>query len=84
MNPAINSDIMGTDFKNEITIARLINDLVSVSKIMNKMISKYNNFDKKSKIPVRESIYFTSLFELQKVFKVEDLDSHKSNNKNAA
>jgi len=84
MNPAINSDIMGTDFKNEIMIARLINDLVSVSKIMNKMITKYNNFDKKSKLQLREAIYFTSLFELQKVFKAEDLDTHKPNNKNAA
>lgn len=84
LNPAINSDIMGTDFKNEINIARLINDLVSVSKIQNKMISKYNNFDKKSKIPLRESIYFTSLFELQKVFKSEDLENHKASNKDAA
>jgi len=71
-NPAINSDIMGTDFKNEINIVRLINDMVSVSKVHCKMIAKYNNFDKKIKIPQKESINFTSLFELQKVFKNED------------
>lgn len=86
MSPAINSDLMGTDFKNEINIARIINDLVSISKILNKVIVRYNNFDKKTKIQTRESIYFTSLFELQKVFKSAESETtaSKSSVKDAA
>lgn len=83
-NPATNSDIMGTDFKNEINIVRLINDMVSVSKVHSKMITKYNNFDKKVRIPQKESIYFTSLFELQKVFKNEDSTSSEDKTNNGS
>jgi len=77
-NPGRNSDIMGADFKNEINIVRLINDMVSVSKVLNKTITKYNNFDRKVRLPQKESINFTSLFELQKVFKNEDLSQSES------
>ncbi len=62
-------DFMGTDFKNEINIVRLINDMVTVSKTLNKQVSRYNHFDRRAKMIAPEPINFTSLFELQKVFK---------------
>ncbi len=62
-------DVMGADFKNEINIVRLINDMVAVSKTLSKQVSRYNNFDRRSKVNSPEPINFASLFELQKVFK---------------
>lgn len=62
-------DFMGSDFKNEINIVRLINDMVTVSKTLNKQVSRYNHFDRRAKMIAPEPINFTSLFELQKVFK---------------
>lgn len=61
-------DFMGADFKNEINIVRLINDMVSVSKTLTKQINRYNHFNHRSKVATPEPINFTSLFELQKVF----------------
>ncbi len=65
-------DFMGTDFKNEINIVRLINDMVVVSKALSKHASRYNNFDRRAKILAPEPISFASLFELQKVYKNKD------------
>lgn len=65
-------DFMGTDFKNEINIVRLINDMVSVSKTLNKQVGRYNHFDRRAKMISPEPINFTSLFELQKVFKSQN------------
>lgn len=62
-------DFMGTDFKNEINIVRLINDMVMVSKNLTKQASRYNHFDRRSKISTPDPINFSSLFELQKVYK---------------
>lgn len=63
------TDFMGSDFKNEINIVRLINDMVTVSKTLNKQVNRYNHFDRRAKMIAPEPINFTSLFELQKVFK---------------
>lgn len=65
-------DFMGADFKNEISIVRLINDMVAVSKTLSKQVSRYNNFDRRGKIQAPEPINFASLFELQKVFKSKE------------
>lgn len=65
-------DFMGTDFKNEINIVRLINDMVAVSKTLSKQVSRYNNFDRRGKLQAPEPINFASLFELQKVFKSKE------------
>lgn len=65
-------DFMGSDFKNEINIVRLINDLVTVSKALNRQINRYNHFDPRAKLQAPDPISFASLFELQKVFKNKD------------
>lgn len=65
-------DFMGADFKNEISIVRLINDMVMVSKSLSKQTSRYNNFDRRAKLQSPEPINFSSLFELQKVYKNKD------------
>lgn len=65
-------DFMGTDFKNEINIVRLINDMVVVSKALSKHTSRYNHFDRRAKMMAPEPISFASLFELQKVYKNKD------------
>lgn len=65
-------DFMGTDFKNEINIVRLINDMVVVSKALSKQTSRYNHFDRRTKMNSPEPITFASLFELQKVYKNKD------------
>lgn len=70
----IRSDFMGTDFKNEMSIVRLINDLVTASKALNKQINRYNHFDHKARWQAPEPIIFASLFELQKVFKSKEID----------
>ncbi|AZZ35547.1 hypothetical protein CIK05_01600 [Bdellovibrio sp. qaytius] len=65
-------DFMGTDFKNEISIVRLINDMVMVSKALAKQTNRYNHFDRRAKLQAPEPINFSSLFELQKVYKNKD------------
>lgn len=67
--PTDKHDFMGTDFKNEINIVRLINDMVMVSKTLAKQVGRYNHFDRRAKMATPEPINFASLFELQKVFK---------------
>lgn len=62
-------DFMGNDFKNELTIARTINDMVSVSRVWCRLILKYNNLERKNKLPYVEPIQFNSMFELHRVFK---------------
>ena len=65
-------DFMGTDFKNEINVVRLINDMVMVSKTLHKLTNRYNNFDRRAKLQSPDPINFSSLFELQKVYKNKD------------
>jgi hypothetical protein len=65
-------DFMGVDFKNELSIVRTINDLVSVSKTLHKQTTRYNHFDRRARLQVFEPINFPSLYELQKVFKSEE------------
>lgn len=81
-------DFMGTDFKNEINIVRLINDMVIVSKALSKQTTRYNNFDRREKLQSPEPITFSSLFELQKVYKNkntnEDLIEKTDDTKSAA
>ncbi|MES2803756.1 MAG: hypothetical protein V4654_14785 [Bdellovibrionota bacterium] len=67
-------DFMGTDFKNEINIVRLINDMVVVSKTLSKQTGRYNHFDRRAKLLSPDPIAFSSLFELQKVYKNKDAD----------
>lgn len=75
-NPGVQTpekyDFMGTDFKNEIYIIRLINDVVAVSKTLTKQITRYNSLERKISIAPVEPVYFRSLFELQKVFLNKD------------
>lgn len=81
-------DFMGTDFKNEINIVRLINDMVIVSKALSKQTTRYNNFDRREKLQSPEPITFSSLFELQKVYKnknaSDDLIEKTDDTKSAA
>lgn len=81
-------DFMGTDFKNEINIVRLINDMVIVSKTLSKQTIRYNHFDRRAKMSSPEPITFSSLFELQKVYKNkntnEDLIEKADDTKSAA
>ena len=69
---------MGNDFKNEISIVRLINDMVMVSKTLYKQISRYNHFDSRAKLLSPDPINFPSLFELQKIYQTKDSASEKS------
>ena len=67
-------DFMSADFKNEINIVRLINDMVTVSKALSKLVERYNNLlFKNAKKEVQEPIHFESLIELQKVFKIKEI-----------
>lgn len=80
-------DFMGTDFKNEINIVRLINDMVMVSKSLAKQTGRYNHFDRRAKLALPDPISFSSLFELQKVYKNKDANeilNEKSEEKSAA
>lgn len=67
------SDFMCTDFKNEINIVRIINDMVNVSKTLSKQVERYNSLSGRVKKNVPESIDFPSLLELQNVFKVKEV-----------
>lgn len=80
-------DFMGADFKNEINIVRLINDMVVVSKTLNKHTSRYNNFNRRAKMVSPEPISFPSLFELQKVYTNKDTNDdsiHRTSNEKSA
>lgn len=69
VKPNDGSDFMGTDFKNEINIVRVINDMIMISRALNKQLNKLYTFERRSKNNIPEPISFPSLFELQKVFK---------------
>lgn len=66
-------DFMSGDFKNEINIVRLINDMVSVSKTLHKHYERYNNLSRGAKREVPPPINFDSLIELQQVFKIKEI-----------
>jgi hypothetical protein len=75
-------DFMGTDFKNEISIVRLINDMVSISKTLHTLLARYRHFERGIKIKLMEPINFPSLFELQKIFNVEISTSDSDSDQN--
>ena len=64
-----NGNFMGIDFKNELSIARTINDMIEVSKLLSNLVYKYNHIERKNKMTPVETITFPSIFELKKVFK---------------
>lgn len=67
-------DFLSSDLKNEIKIARLINDMVIVSKALAKQYERYNTHSsKKAKKEIQKPIDFESLLELQKVFKIKEI-----------
>lgn len=66
-------DFMCTDFKNEINIVRLINDMVSVSKTLTKQVERFNSLNGRVKRSVPATITFDSLMELQQVFKIKEI-----------
>lgn len=66
-------DFMSGDFKNEINIVRLINDMVSISKTLHKHYERYNNLSRGAKREVPAPINFDSLIELQQVFKIKEI-----------
>lgn len=61
------NDFIGTDIKNELNIVRIINDLVSISKTLQRQVTKFNHLERKNKVPYKEVISFPSYFELQRV-----------------
>ncbi len=75
MSLTFSGNFMGTDLKNELSIARTISDMVEVSKILSKLVHKYNHIEHRNKIQATESISFPSMFELQKVFKNSPINS---------
>jgi len=46
--------------------------MVMVSKSLHKQTSRYNHFDRRAKLLAPDPISFSSLFELQKVYKNKD------------
>ncbi len=72
-------DFMGTDFKSEISIIRLIKDMVEISIILNKRVDAYNTLNPKSPIPNVNPLAFLSMSEVNRIFRAEgkqfDVDS---------
>lgn len=76
-------DFMGSDFKNELAIVRLIKEMVETSKQLNERIIFYNRLNKKSKYKVSEELIFSSLSDVNRVFREntpqgDDDNSHES------
>lgn len=62
-------DFMGTDFKNELSIIRLIKDMVETTLQLNERIIFYNRLNKKSKYKPTEELIFSSLSDVNRVFR---------------
>lgn len=77
-------DFMGTDFKSEISILRIIKDMVELSTILNKRIDAYNIVNPKNPLSTVNSLYFPSLAEVNRVFKTEIKDSNAEDTLGAA
>ncbi len=61
-------DFMGTDFKSEIAILRLIKEMVEISSVLNKRIDHYNLSGSKNPISRVNSLSFPSFVEVNRVF----------------
>ena len=61
-------DFMGTDFKSEIAILRLIKEMVDVSKLIHTRIENYNMTNLKQPIAPVKIITFPALAEVNRVF----------------
>ncbi len=61
-------DFMGTDFKSEISILRVIKEMVEVSKLIHTRIENYNFTNLKQPIPPVKVISFLALAEVNRVF----------------
>ena len=70
-------DFMGTDFKSEIAILRLIKEMVEVTEIINKRIDYFNSVYPKLPIARLNSLNFPSLMEVNRVFMREKVDSNE-------
>ena len=64
-------DFMGTDFKSEISIIRIIKDMVEVSIILNNRVDAYNILNPKAPIANVNNLVFPSLSEVNRIFKTE-------------
>ena len=65
-------DFMGTDFKSEISIIRVIKDMVEISLILNKRVDAYNILNPKTPIQNVNPLIFTSMSEVNRIFKSEN------------
>lgn len=61
-------DFMGTDFKSEIAILRLIKEMVEVSVALNKRIDHFNSASPKNPIARVNPLSFSSYIEVNRVF----------------
>ena len=61
-------DFMGTDFKNELSIIRLIKDMVEISAMLNKRIEIYNEANLKTPMNKVSTLLFPSFVEVNRVF----------------
>lgn len=64
-------DFMGTDFKSEISIIRVIKDMVEISLILNKRVDAYNILNPKAPIQNVNPLIFPSMSEVNRIFKNE-------------
>ncbi len=68
VEPVGKEDFMGTDFKSEIAILRLIKEIVEVSRVINKRIENYNLANPKQPIAQVNTLTFPALAEVNRVF----------------
>ncbi len=61
-------DFMGTDFKSEIAILRLIKEMVDVSVVLNKRIDHFNSVSPKNPVARVNPLSFSSFTEVNRVF----------------
>ncbi len=72
-------DFMGTDFKSEIAILRLIKEMVDVSAILNKRIDHFNLASPKTPIARVNPLSFSSFTEVNRVFVSEKIEGRPNN-----
>ncbi|MBC7419165.1 MAG: hypothetical protein H7328_00420 [Bdellovibrio sp.] len=61
-------DFMSNDFKNEISIIRLIKDISSLSARLNKRSDSYNLTNQSAKLATVDNLIFTSMIEVNRIF----------------
>ena len=75
-------DFMGTDFKSEIAILRLIKEMVDVSVVLNKRIDHFNLANPKNPIARVNPLSFSSFTEVNRVF-ITDKNANSSSSEAA-